>query len=109
MAPRAPSRRPASTRWPSARAGWRGAHTHPTSSGPSTSPIPPPPPPADPPPAPRGGATGPAPASLSRPALDGDLLAYAVAGRTGSRIRAVDLVNGRVRSLRRASRGALLT
>jgi cytochrome c biogenesis protein CcdA len=36
----------------------------------------------------------PAPATISRPALDGDLLAYAVAGRRGSTIRLRNLASG---------------
>jgi hypothetical protein len=58
---------------------------------------------------PRTIARVPAPASLSRPSIDGDVLVYAVAGRGGSRIRSLDLVTGLLRSLRRSSRGALLT
>ena len=64
---------------------------------------------ADPAGAPRPVASVPAPASLGRPALEGNALVYAVAGRRGSRIRLVDLATGRLRSLRRSSRGALLT
>ena len=51
----------------------------------------------------------PTPATLSRPSLDGDVVAYAVAGRTGSVIRTLDLVSGRPAALRSASRSVLLS
>lgn len=56
---------------------------------------------------PRTVADVPAPASLSRPSLDGDRLAYAVAGRRGSAIRALNLATGRRTVLRRTARALL--
>jgi hypothetical protein len=54
-------------------------------------------------------ARAPAPASLSRPAVDGDLLAYGVADNGGSSIRALDLAGGAPATLRATGRGGLLT
>src|SRR4051794_22322916 len=48
---------------------------------------------ADPAAAPRTVTRVPDPATLSRPTLDADVLAYAVAGRTGSTIRSLDLAS----------------
>jgi len=62
---------------------------------------------SDPAAAPRVVADVPSPASLSRPALDGDLLAYAVVGPSGSAIRAVNLATGRATVLRREPRTQL--
>src|SRR2546423_2702380 len=62
---------------------------------------------ADPAATPRTVADVPAPASLSRPSLDGDRVAYAVAGRRGSAIRSIDLATGRRTVLRRTKRGLL--
>ena len=62
---------------------------------------------ADPAATPRTVAEVPAPASLSRPSLDGDRLVYAVAGRRGSTIRAVNLATGRRTVLRRTQRALL--
>jgi len=45
---------------------------------------------------------------LGRPALDGNLLAYHVAGRSGGRIVLHDLFTGRVRTARRERRAQLL-
>jgi len=56
----------------------------------------------------RGIAAVPAPAQLGRPALDGDLLVYHVAGRRSGRIVLVNLATGRRRTAREAA-GAQLT
>jgi hypothetical protein len=48
------------------------------------------------------------PAQLSRPTLDGDTIAFGVAGATRSRIEAVDLRTGARRTLRRG-RGVMVT
>jgi hypothetical protein len=58
---------------------------------------------------PRNVARVPTPATLSRPALEGDTLVWAVAGRTGSTIRSLDLATGRKLALRGTNRNALLT
>ncbi len=54
-------------------------------------------------------ASVPAPAQLGRPALDGDRLAYHVAGRSGSRIQALDLATGARRTLRSGSSGVAVS
>jgi hypothetical protein len=64
---------------------------------------------ADPAAVPRAVARVPSPATVSRPSLDGDVLAYAVAGRTGSAIRTLNLATGVTAALRDADRGVLLT
>jgi hypothetical protein len=47
-------------------------------------------------------------AEIGRPALDGDLLAFHVAGRSGGRIVVTDLARGRTRTVRRERRVQLL-
>jgi hypothetical protein len=47
-------------------------------------------------------------AEVGRPALDGDLLAFHVAGRSGGRIVVADLAAGRSRTVRRERRAQLL-
>ena len=61
----------------------------------------------DPSAAPRTVASVTTPASVSRPSLDGDVLVFALASRTSSRIRAVDLATGAVSTLRTARRALL--
>jgi len=61
----------------------------------------------DPVAAPRTVATANAPASVSRPSLDGDVLVFALAGLTGSKIRSIDLATGAVGTLRTARRALL--
>jgi hypothetical protein len=65
----------------------------------------------DPAAAPRVVAEVPAPGTLSRPALDGDGLAWAAATRRGSAIRALDLAapGAQPLVLRRGGRGAVLS